>query len=288
MRFTSIALVIAVIAIVSPIVASAQPSITIDLVTNLRDDSTIPGGTESAIVLRYNTNGAQPSEVYWPANAWAIYSPDGADWGSVQAEVLPAFGTLGFPRTFLNHFHKTGGTGSFGLPMSAAGGNTSGIDTAAVLIAALSDDIYQGMPTGFNDVVVQIKITPSRADAGLHVCIDTCAGVPGGTWEWASAATGAITPTWDGARCFTINCCAGHVGDVDGVNGDEPTLNDISRLIDIVFLTQTPPDCLEEADVNMSGTTTNPPLGIEDITLGDISYLIGHVFVDGAPLSECP
>jgi|GEM_PF-3134017 len=288
MRFTSIALVIAVAVMISPIVATAQNAITIELVTNLTDDSTIRGGIENAFVLRYNATGGALQEVYWPANAFVLYSPDGAEWGSVEAEVLPAFSAIGFPRVFVNHFSKTGGTGSFGVPLPAGGGNTGGFDTAGVVLAALYDEPGYGMPTGYNDNTLQIKFHPRREDAGLHICVDTSTEVPGGSWEWANTPTGVIYPQWSGAKCWVIGCCAGKVGDVDGANGDEPTIGDISRLLDYLFLTQTPPDCLEEADVNLSGTLTDPPLDLGDITVGDISVLIDHLFLNQVALANCP
>ena len=118
MRFTSIALVVAVITIAFPIIATAQNVISIDYVTNITDDSTLSGGVGNDIVLRYKAVSAPTGEVYWPANGWIIYSPDGADWGSVQVQTMPAFQALGFPKTFVNYFDKTGGSGSFGLPQA--------------------------------------------------------------------------------------------------------------------------------------------------------------------------
>ncbi len=79
-------------------------------------------------------------------------------------------------------------------------------------------------------------------------------------------------------------CCVGQVGDVNGEGGDAPTIGDISRLIDHLFISGVELTCLQEADVNQSGgaSPTN-----EDITIGDISMLIDHLFVSGVTLPSC-
>ena len=92
-------------------------------------------------------------------------------------------------------------------------------------------------------------------------------------------------------------CCSGRVGDANGVGGDEPTIGDVSLIIDALFITasETPltalPACMAEADVNLS--SQNPPAHwppvYDDITVGDISTLIDYLFITGSSLglSEC-
>jgi len=80
-----------------------------------------------------------------------------------------------------------------------------------------------------------------------------------------------------------VECCVGFVGNVnisgDGSAIDEvPTIQDISLLIDHLFLSQCPLPCIAEADLNFS----------DDITIGDISSLIGHLFITQEPLGVCP
>jgi hypothetical protein len=79
-------------------------------------------------------------------------------------------------------------------------------------------------------------------------------------------------------------CCTGKVGDVNGLGGDEPTIGDISALIDMLFINGTIPECLTEADINQSG---GPEPAIEDITIGDISLLIDHLYITGIELADC-
>jgi len=79
-------------------------------------------------------------------------------------------------------------------------------------------------------------------------------------------------------------CCNGLVGDVDGIDGDEPTLADVLRLADLMFVSLEPVDCYAEADIDQSGGLE--PTG-EDITIGDISRLIDYLFVYHNPLPTC-
>ena len=84
-------------------------------------------------------------------------------------------------------------------------------------------------------------------------------------------------------------CCEGRVGNINGDGGDEPTIGDISTLIDAKLITGTCYgiiECLEEADTNQSGGT-NPTC--DDITISDISVLIDYLFITGSSLglAEC-
>ncbi len=80
------------------------------------------------------------------------------------------------------------------------------------------------------------------------------------------------------------SCCQVRVGDVNGVGGDEPTIGDISMLIDHLFVSGLTLNCLQEADVNQSGGRY-PTL--DDITIGDISTLIDHLFISQTALNDC-
>lgn len=74
-----------------------------------------------------------------------------------------------------------------------------------------------------------------------------------------------------------ICCCVGRPSDANGISGDEPTIGDISVLIDAKFITGTCDGilgCLAEADVNQSGGCLPT---CSDITIGDISLLIHYL-----------
>lgn len=265
----------------------AQVQVSLVSITNVLHDSVLSGGTGHVLTIKYDLSGAPAGRGYLAANGWKIYSPDGADWEYVQGTALAGFLDIGWDHTFVNHFNKSGGTGNFGLPQASGGGNVSGNDTVAVLLAGINAQPGGGLPGGFDNYVFNIEFGAAREDAGLHICLDTCQSAPGAAWEWAHV-DGLIEPEWSGVQCWVIGCCAGRVGDVNALGGDEPTIGDISALIDLLFISGARPDCLEESDVNLSGTQIAPPLDWDDITIGDISMLIDYIFISQPTLPDCP
>jgi hypothetical protein len=94
-------------------------------------------------------------------------------------------------------------------------------------------------------------------------------------------------PTTTGAA----GCCVGRVGDANNSGEDEPTIGDISVMIDAKFITNSCDgiiDCLAEADINKSA---EGEVTCDDITIGDISILIDYLFITGpeeyGPLPDC-
>jgi len=267
--------------------ASAQTSVVIGGITNVSHDSVLAGSSTHALTIRFNSSGVPAGRSYLTSNGFRIFSPDGADWVSVQGSGLQPFTSLEWNSVFVNHFHVTGGSGQFGMPMPSAGGNETGNDTAVVLLAGIRQQPGGGLQTGFDNLALEIEFQSRREDAGLHICIDTSQGAPGAAWEWGNP-DGLVEPAWSGRRCFVIGCCGGMVGDVDGYGGDEPTLGDVMALVGYLFVDGVQPSCLEEADVNQSGSTFESPLGWEDISLADIMYLVGYLYTDGPLPPLCP
>ncbi len=79
-------------------------------------------------------------------------------------------------------------------------------------------------------------------------------------------------------------CCVGRVGDANGDGADEPTIGDVSVMIDAKFISGLCDGilgCPTEADINQSGGA-NPIC--DDITIGDISRLIDYLFITGPSL----
>jgi len=86
----------------------------------------------------------------------------------------------------------------------------------------------------------------------------------------------------------TYDCPWGRVGDVNGRGGENPTLGDISTLIDAKFITGTCSGvivCLGEADINRSGDYDTT---CEDITISDIAMLVDYLFITGPANMELP
>ncbi len=90
-----------------------------------------------------------------------------------------------------------------------------------------------------------------------------------------------VPETIDGL--ITLDCCSGRVGDANHSGGDEPTIGDISLLIDAKFITGSCDviACLTEGDVNQSGGEYPT---CDDISIGDISILIDYLFITGPTL----
>lgn len=87
-----------------------------------------------------------------------------------------------------------------------------------------------------------------------------------------------------------ICCCVGRIGDANGSGSDEPTIGDVSVLIDAKFITgicEGILPCLREADINGTGGCTPT---CSDITIGDISMLIDYLFITAwhLGLPDCP
>ncbi len=98
-------------------------------------------------------------------------------------------------------------------------------------------------------------------------------------------------PYMDNPKCGDAcpGCCEGRVGNANGLGGDEPTIGDISVMIDAKFITGTCDgilECFTEADVNQSGGID---ADCDDITISDISTLIDYLFITGPSLwlPEC-
>ena len=75
------------------------------------------------------------------------------------------------------------------------------------------------------------------------------------------------------------SCCVGLTGNVDGDPADMVDLGDLTKLIDYLFISFTPPDCMEEA--NCDGSID----GIVD--LGDLTTLIDYLFISFTPPAPC-
>jgi hypothetical protein len=134
---------------------------------------------------------------------------------------------------------------------------------------------------------------PDQADAdqdGVGNACDNCWMAANPTQEDADLNCPSPPYTEDplcGDVCQT--CCVGRVGDANGQGGDEPTISDISAMIDAKFITGNADalPCLTEADVNQSGGLD--PTG-DDVTISDISMLIDYLFITGpanAILPDC-
>jgi hypothetical protein len=75
-------------------------------------------------------------------------------------------------------------------------------------------------------------------------------------------------------------CCVGSRGNVDGSADELVTMSDLTALIDHLFISLAPLDCVAEANVEVRQD------GL--VTMGDLTVLIDHLFVSLNPLPACP
>jgi subtilisin family serine protease len=152
---------------------------------------------------------------------------------------------------------------------------------AAIVLASAATGTEQPLSPGTGPVVslyfsVPILPWPGFNPVRLISYGNYAPSFRSGPFEYAPALS-------DGS--IRIGCCLGKVGDVNQSGGDEPTISDVSALIDHLFITRSSLGCIEEADVNQSGGVK--PLNA-DLTIGDIARLIDHLFVNRMPLLDCP
>jgi hypothetical protein len=103
--------------------------------------------------------------------------------------------------------------------------------------------------------------------------------------EWSPEPNGKIykiVPVGEPASC-NVDCCDQRVGDVNGMGGDEPTIGDLSVMIDMLFVSgdSTLAPCLAEADIDQSGYLS--PRSV-DITIIDIMILMDYLYEAGPAL----
>jgi hypothetical protein len=157
--------------------------------------------------------------------------------------------------------------------------------TPAREVAGLIRDKSSGAPLAAATVWIVESGSMTITDSQGHYYFPN---VPEGSYT-VLIGKASYVPSAMGAVSIRATCCQGTVGDANGQGGNEPTIGDVSTLIDAKFITSTCTGiivCLTEADMNQSGGT-HPTC--DDITIGDISMLIDYLFITGpsAGLKPC-
>ncbi|HUV31736.1 MAG TPA: hypothetical protein VMY05_11700 [Acidobacteriota bacterium] len=75
-------------------------------------------------------------------------------------------------------------------------------------------------------------------------------------------------------------CCIGLTGNVDGDPEETIDIGDVTALIDYLFISNTVPECMEEANTDGDGD------GVVDI--GDLTALIDYLFISNTEPAACP
>jgi hypothetical protein len=154
-------------------------------------------------------------------------------------------------------------------------GVTFGIDDALRLMVSLEQ------PISFSVVgqSPEVTFTADRLVLTAASPYDTFVGLGPLVMTGAGMDTFSLTATYP--------CCVGLVGDANGSSEDQPTIGDISVIIDALFIAGSCNviACLAEADMNQSGRW-NP--ACSDITIGDISFAIDYLFITGPEIMVRP
>jgi len=147
-------------------------------------------------------------------------------------------------------------------------------------VAGQVRDQVTGSPvSGATVIVAEVNDTAITDAQGRFYFPD----IPEGEYTFLAGGAG-FAPLVLAGTSVRASCCTGRAGDANGSGEDEPTIGDISAMIDARFLSTTCAGiipCPAEADVNQTG---GPSPGCEDITVGDISLLIDYLFITGPSL----
>ncbi|MCK4460337.1 MAG: T9SS type A sorting domain-containing protein [candidate division Zixibacteria bacterium] len=194
------------------------------------------------------------------ANGFRLYSPDGATWET------PVYNSTGSLEPYLD----------FGVWVN--GFSVDGVSDDTISLGGLA--AYNGIPNGFDAVVMTIGTRFDESQAGKTVCIDSTFFPPIGTWMWACTG-GSLIPDWGGPYCWTIAdpdaCCVDDRGNVDGDPDDIVDISDLTYLVDYMFTGGPPPPCPKEADLNGDG----------GVDIADLVYFVDYMFTGGPAPVPC-
>jgi hypothetical protein len=209
----------------------------------------------------YNDLG---SHVIGVENGFSIHSPSSATWTATAIETTAVFGNSLFQGFFSLYQNNVDGLNS---------------DTVGVFAGVMS---AQGIPPGFNDVSLRIKIGPiPNSFHNGTICVDSSYLPPPGAWLWS--VPNMYIPTWGGPYCYTIKdysliCCTGMRGNVNDDPMGSVNVVDVSFLVAYLFQGGQPPPCTKEADIFVTNS----------INVVDLNSLVQYLFLGGASPPMCP
>jgi hypothetical protein len=175
--------------------------------------------------------------------------------------------------TFKNSSSLTGAIDSAALSLDAT---SSWTVTATSYLTTFSD------PDGISGTSVK-NITGNGNYVYYNADLSGNSALGGLTYSLVNG--GYLLPT---GTVPQTDCCVTRVGDANGSGNDEPTIGDISSMIDAKFITGACSgviSCLAEADINQSGGSSPT---CDDITVGDVSALIDYLFITGPDAGTLP
>lgn len=154
-------------------------------------------------------------------------------------------------------------------------GSASDVDAGELFYQWDWGNGYQSDWYGPFDAAVPCSLTYAFPDDGNFDVTMRARDYWGETTSWTSAYAVEVLPN---------TCCRGDSrGNLDGDALNAVTLGDLTVMIDLLFISLTPPNCWDEA--NLDGSL---PEGPGSVTLGDLTVLIDNLFISLSPLPPCP
>ena len=162
------------------------------------------------------------------------------------------------------------------------------VDTANPVIPTLECNLiygntqgdYIGELTPFLGVDGNVQLDP-------RFCDTTFLSLKLAPNSWASPdhhPCGELVGAWPvDSTCPVIACCVDRRGNIDNSSDDLMSLGDLTKLIDILFISLLPPNCWEEANLDES-----QPEGEGSLSLGDLTALIDYLFISLEQPPPCP
>lgn len=261
MRTTTTLIVLALLPFATAVADTLNVSV--DTVIGQASPTTIMCSTPLEIQIRLYNDWAY--KVKGLSNGFTIYSPEGACWAPPALQLNPEY-----------DIEANWDLGISLKPHNITGCGSDTIGTAASVI------VGPGLPPGWNGVFLLIHTSVECSEIGKTICIDSSYLPPSTHWYWAYGAPGGMRPSWGGPYCYEIvSCCQGTPGNVDGDPADQVDIADLIYLVDWMFSDYAgsdddhgpPPPCLDEADIDGSGSND----------ISDLVYLVDFMFLGGPP-----
>lgn len=246
---------------------SAEDQLSMDTVIGQAGPNAVMCGTPLEFHIRLSNDTARIKGL---SHGFWIHSPEDACWEPLGGEWNPAYDWNEiFDLTVMTRFH------------SITGCDADSIGFAASVLMG------PALPSGWDGIIFHLFTSVECAEIGRTICIDSTYYSPSQPWMWAfGSGIGSLVPSWGGPYCYEIvSCCQGIRGNVDGDPDDLVDISDLIYLADWMFSDfggdpddhGPPPPCMDEADVDGSGS--------QDIS--DLVYLVDYMFM-GGPAPQPP
>ena len=147
--------------------------------------------------------------------------------------------------------------------------------------------IYGNTDGDFSNQLVPLRDVNGNLQLDPRFCDTAASNFHLASNSWASPDNnpcGELIGAWPvDSTCPIVACCVGRRGNVDNSPDDLMSIGDLTKLIDILFISLLPPNCWEEANLDES-----QPEGEGSLSLGDLTALIDYLFITLEQPPPCP